>query len=225
VNKQDVESGFSNEENLTVNILKPGEQMMLNGGFSQGTNSWSWAVSGGAAAQWQITNEVSYFDIANGGSTVSSLQLSQPGKPLIQGNKYVFEFDAWAQAPRYIEAKVAQTASPNASYSGTWFPALTPVPTRFRKVFTMQAASDSNASVMFNLGTSGFDVYLDNVSLFSLAPGDLNQDGCVDYQDLQLMTTDWLKSQSGLSSDLDGDGQVDFADFRILGNYWTGAGP
>ncbi len=225
VDRQGAESGYSNEENLTVNIIKPGEQMIQNGDFSQGTSSWTWTVSGGASAQWRITNGVSYFDITNGGSAVSSLQLRQVGLPLIQGKQYVFEFDAWAQGPRYIEAKVAQAVSPYVSYSGTWSPWLTPVLNHYRSVFTMQAASDFNASIVFNLGASTLDVYLDNVSLFSPAPGDFNMDRCVNYQDLAVLTGEWLKQQTNLLADLDANGRVDFKDFRLFGENWNGASP
>jgi hypothetical protein len=45
----------------------------------------------------------------------------------------------------------------------------------------------------------------------------------VDLLDLQLLTQDWLKQQSGLSTDLDGSGKVDFKDFGILGENWSGS--
>ena len=153
---------------------------------------------------------------------LSGIQLKQTGQPIIQGKTYVFQFDAWAAQPRYIEAMVAQDAAPNLNYSGTTSTYLTPVQNHFRYVFTMTAASDFNASVFFNLGGSSSDVYLDNVSLYYVAPGDLNLDGRVDLLDLQLMTQDWLKQQSGLSCDLDGNGKVDFSDFGILGENWSG---
>ena len=225
VDRDGVESGYSNEENLTVNIAKLGEQMVLNGDFLQGTNSWTWAVSGGAAAQWQITNGSSYFAIINGGSSVDNLKLSQAGKPLLQGKKYVLEFDAWSQGPRYIEAEVGQAVSPYANYSGSWNPYLTPIPTHFRKEFTMLEASDSNASVMFNLGTSWFDVYLDNVSLFNPLPGDFNLDHLVNAEDLSILTGEWLEQRGGLTADLNGDGKVDFEDFALFSQAWTGDSP
>jgi len=225
VNKQGVESGYSNEENLPVTILQPGDQMVLNGDFAQSTTSWIWTLGTGASAQRRITNGVVYFDILNGGATLASVQLRQAGIPLIQGKKYVFEFDAWSQAPRYIEAKLAQLASPNANYSGNDVLFLTPIPTHYRYVFTMQQTSDLNANVMFNLGSSAFDVYLDNVLLFNAAAGDFNLDRKVDVQDLKVMTSDWLKKQNGLTPDLDANGQVDFNDFSILGADWRGETP
>jgi hypothetical protein len=79
-----------------------------------------------------------------------------------------------------------------------------------------------NARLMFNVGAVLGDIYLDNVSVFEVPPGDLNLDGRVDLLDLQLFSRDWLKQQSGLNGDLDGNGKVDFNDFGILGENWSG---
>jgi arylsulfotransferase ASST/concanavalin A-like lectin/glucanase superfamily protein/carbohydrate binding protein with CBM4/9 domain/dockerin type I repeat protein len=222
VNKQGVEGPFSNEATATANIIKPGQNMIQNGDFSQGTSSWVWTLNGGATAAWAIESGVSHIYITNATTTLANIQLKQTGKPIVLGKKYVFEFDAWAAQSRYIQAKVAQDAAPNLNYSGTTSTFLTPVRTHYRYVFTMNAPTDFNASVFFNLGGAAADVYLDNVSLFNSPPGDINLDGRVDFLDLQLLTRDWLKQQSGLSTDLDGNGKVDFFDFGILGENWSG---
>ena len=221
VNKQGIEGPYSNEGNATVNIIKPGQNMVQNGDFSQGTSSWIWTLSGGATAAWAIESGVSHFYITNATTTLANIQLKQTGIPMVQGNKYVFEFDAWSTAPRYIQAMVAQDASPNLNYSGTASTFVTPAHNHFRYVFTMSAGTDLNASVFFNLGSSSFGVFVDNVSLINPPPGDVNQDGRVDLLDLKLLTGDWLKQQSGLSTDLDGNGKVDFNDFGIFGDNWS----
>jgi hypothetical protein len=225
VNKQGTEGPFSNEASATVNIIKPGQNMIQNGDFSQGTNSWVWTLSGGATAAWAIESGDSHIYITNGTATLANIQLKQTGKAIIQGKKYVFQFDAWSSQPRYIEAKVAQDGAPNLNYSGTTSTYLTPIHNHYRYVFTMTAASDFNASVFFNMGSASYDVYLANVSLFNSPPGDINLDGKVDLLDLQLLSHDWLKQQSGLPTDLNGDGKVDFNDFGIMGENWSPAGP
>jgi hypothetical protein len=222
VNRQGVEGLFSNETNTTVNVIKPGQNMMVNGDFSQGTGSWVWTLSGGATAAWAIESGVSHVYITNGTATLANIQLKQTGKALVQGKKYVFEFDGWSVAPRYIEAKVAQDASPNQNYSGTTSTYLTPAHNHYRYVFTMNATSDFNASVFFNLGSAPYGVYLDNVSLYYTAPGDLNTDGRVDLLDLQSLSRDWPKQGSGFGGDVNGDGKVNFNDFGILGENWSG---
>ena len=224
VDKGGVESGYSNEENVTVNIIQPGQNMVANGDFALGTNSWIWTVSGTGSAGWNLTNAVSRFDITNGGTTTSILQLRQTSIALVQGKKYVFEFDAWTSGGvRTIEAKL-QNNSGSLNYSGTKTPSLSPTANHFRYVFTMQAASDFSSQMVFNLGgTSTKPVYLDNVSLFNAPPGDFNLDGRVDLYDLSVMATDWLKQQTNLIPDLDIDGKVEFKDFGILGENWSGS--
>jgi hypothetical protein len=221
VNRQGVEGGYSNETNATVNIIKPGQNMVNNGDFSQGIGSWTWSVSSGASAGWTVQTNVACIAITNGGSSASNVQLKQTGKPVLQGKKYVFEFDAWASSARTIEAKVAQDASPNTLYGGTTSASLTPTHTHYRYVFTMTAANDLSASIFFNVGANTRSVFIDNVSLFEVPTGDLNQDGRVDLLDLKLLTQDWLKQTTGLSSDLDSNNKVDFGDFGILGDNWS----
>jgi hypothetical protein len=222
VDKNGAQGAYSNEESVVVNIIKPGQNMLSNGDFAADTGSWTWQVTSPAVATWIITGGYSRVAITNAGTGVSNIQLRQAGIPLIKGNKYVFEFDAWSSGTRYIDAKVAQDAAPNTNYSGTGSTALTPTKTRFRYVFTMQDASDFNSRVVFNLGTSARVVYLDNISLFNPPPGDINMDGRVDLLDLKVMTDEWLKQQTNLPSDLNGDGKVDFRDFGILGDNRSG---
>ena len=223
VNKQGVEGLPSNEQSATVNIIKPGQNMVQNGDFAQGTASWTWSLNGGATAAWMIESGVSHIYITNGTTTLANIQLKQAGLPIVQGKKYVFQFDAWsASGTRYIEAKVAQNSSPNQNYSGTSSTYLTPAHTHYRYVFTMSAATDFNAAVIFNMGSANQGVFLDNVSLFNAPDSDLNLDGRVDLNDLKLWSQDWLKPGSGLGGDINGDNKVDFGDFSILGENWSG---
>ena len=222
VSRQGIEGPYSNETNATINIIKPGQNMMVNGDFSSGTNSWVWTLSGGATAAWVIESGVSHVYITNGTAGLANIQLKQTGKAIVQGKKYVFEFDAWSTAPRYIDAKVAQDAAPNLNYSGTTSTFVTPTHNHFRYVFTMTATTDFNASVFFNMGSSPYGVWLDNVSLYYVAPGDLNTDNQVDYTDLKTLTSQWLQGGGGLTGDLDGSGRVDFKDFGIFGENWSG---
>jgi len=221
VNKQGVEGPFSNEASATVNIIKPGQNMIKNGDFSQGTSSWALTNSGTASSTWSILYGTADIHPVSPGTALSSIQFWQAGLGLIQGRQYVLQFDAWSSSARYIQAIVAQSASPNQNYSGNPSSYLTPLRNHFRYVFTMGATSDFNASLFFDLGGSGSDVYLTNVSLFNPPVGDLNLDGRVDLLDLQILTGQWLKQQSGLSADLDGNGKVDFGDFSIMGENWS----
>lgn len=219
VNLQGVESPFSNEESLPVNIISPGQNMVANGDFSQGTNGWTFNVSNGALAAWTLQNGSAYISITNGGSSLSAIQLLQPGKALIQGTQYVLDFDAWSTQGRYINVQLSGGVSPFPVYTTFSSSFLTPNTNHYRYVFTMQASSDSAGRLLFNLGSANGDVFLDNIKLFSPPAGDLNLDGRVDVGDLSAFVGNWLKSTNA-PADLDGNGKVDFLDFNILGNNW-----
>jgi hypothetical protein len=221
VSSEGVESPFSNEESINVNILAPGQNMITNGDFSLGGAGWSFKASSPAQATWSLTNGIAHVYITSGGTTLSAIQLSQSGKPLVQANTYVLEFDAWSTQSRYIDVRLVQGSSPFAVYTHISPPYLTPNRTHYRYVLTMQQPTDFNASLVFNLGASTAGVYLDNVSLFSPPVGDLNLDGRVDELDLGILVKDWLKRQPGLPGDLNGDGRVDFSDFNRLGASWS----
>jgi hypothetical protein len=221
VNKQGVEGPYSNEASATVSIIKPGQNMVQNGDFSQGMASWIWTNSGTATGRWSVVSGAGYIHVTSPGTALADIQLRQAGLKLIQGNKYVLQFDAWSSVRRAMETRVGQDQSPWTSYMVA-SPSLTTTTQHFAYPFLMQSTTDLNARLMFNLGGALGDIYLDNVSLFNAPTGDLNLDGRVDLLDLQLFTRDWLKQQSGLSGDLDGNGKVDFKDFGILGENWSG---
>ncbi|NIS54051.1 MAG: hypothetical protein GWN94_23625 [Phycisphaerae bacterium] len=216
VDTNGTESDYSNEESAVVTFTGPGQNVVLNGDFCQGQDSWTWEVGGSASATWNIENGVSHFEITNGGTQISNVQLRQAGMKLVRGKEYVFEFDAWSDLPRLIEAKVGQDESPWTNYSQIGYSSITPNPTHFRYQFTMQDPSDYNARVVFNAGTSNIDVYIDNVSLINVLPGDFYLDNCVRFDDLDVLTGEWLEEDSGLIADLQENGRIDFNDFAIL---------
>ena len=218
VDTNGTESDYSNEESAVVSFTGPGQNVVLNGDFCQGQDSWTWEVGGSANATWNIENGVSHFDITNGGIQISDVQLRQAGIRLVRGKEYVFEFDAWSDLPRFIEAKVGQDESPWTNYSKIGYSSITPNVTHFRYPFTMQDPSDYNTRVVFNTGTSNIDVYIDNVSLVNVLPGDFDFDNCIRFDDLAVLTGEWLQEQSGLIADLQENGKVDFNDFAILAN-------
>jgi len=226
VSTNGVESGYSNEESLLVNITLPGGNMVLNGDFTQGSSEWSWVVTAPASAQLDVSAQSGHFQIASGGTYISDVQLSQAGMSLIQGKEYTLEFDAWSAAPRVFEAKVEENTGNGINYSGIQPFTAIPVPTHYSYTFTMNSPTDNDARVAFNGGVLPHDVYVDNVTLVQrvYAPGDFNWDGCVGFDDLQVLTGEWQEQQGGLTGDLNGDGQVDFADFVIFAEGWTGDG-
>ena len=169
VHRDGTEGRFSNEQSVTVNLIQPGQNMIANGSFSSGTNSWILSLANNGSATWAVANQVASVTIANGGTYAMDIQLQQTGFRMIQGFQYILSFDAWATRPRYIQAEVGQAASPYLNYSSLATTSLTPIHNHFQYVFTMTQPSDFNANLMFNLGTSTAGVMMSNVSL-SIAP-------------------------------------------------------
>ena len=101
-----------------LTATEPGVNIVQNGDFSQELDGWIWETPvAPASADWEIRNGQFHYIINNGGSVWSSVQLRQNGINLVQGRYYIFEFDAWADSPRIIEAKVGQDVSPWTNYS------------------------------------------------------------------------------------------------------------
>ncbi|MBN1479496.1 aryl-sulfate sulfotransferase [candidate division KSB1 bacterium] len=159
------ESAFSNEERVLIQKVEPGINLVPNSDFSQGKAAWTFEVQGSGDADWQINDGVAHFIIRDGGSPHHNVQLRQNSFPLITGQKYLFEFDAWADAPKTIEAKVGQDEGPWTNYSGIGLSGLARSKKHFSYQFTMEQPTDPNGRVVFNVGDSEPDVYLDNVTL------------------------------------------------------------
>ncbi|MCX6876668.1 MAG: hypothetical protein NTW21_23100 [Verrucomicrobia bacterium] len=79
--------------------------MLANGDFAAAKTAWTWTVTSPAAATWTGTGGISSFAISTSSTTVANVQLKQTGIPLIQGKRYVFEFDDWTTSgTRTIDA-------------------------------------------------------------------------------------------------------------------------
>ena len=165
VNSQGEESDYSNEESTVVNVVKPGDEMVYNGEFSQDKNGWDWLVRGEGQASWDIQDGVCHISISNGGGDEHDIQITQAGMGLIQGRTFDFEFDAWTDNPRTIEAKIAQNGGSYTDYTQVGLTALSRSVKHFRYRFVMQHSSDLDARIVFNTGANTSDVYIDNVSL------------------------------------------------------------
>jgi hypothetical protein len=176
VDKTGNESDFSNEEEIVVNIVEPGTNMLINGDFQDGIDHWNREISGGASAAGGTRDDAFVYYVNNGGSEIWNVQLYQQDLTLIEDEIYTFEFDAWASAPRIIEAKVGKASDPFTNYSQIGMTYITQEKSHYRYTFTMENQSDQDCRVVFNCGVETADVYLDNVSLVSGIPDQINSD-------------------------------------------------
>jgi hypothetical protein len=173
VNSEGTESGFSNEEKVYVNIAGIGQNMVINGDFSNGFKYWEWQVdTTEALARWEIDSAGAlHFQITEGGKDFTHVQATYPNLQLINGREYLFEFDAYAVESRFIEADIKKMSDPYSNYSKKGYTALTTTNSHFSRQFTMEYANDFSAGIVFNAGNSDYDIYIDNVSLKEVVTG------------------------------------------------------
>lgn len=171
------ESEFSNEEEVLVRSIAPGETMVLNGGFSRGKQGWELLKHDGATALGAITTDGRYFvAIGNGGTQVWSVQLQQIPFDLIKGRRYIVAFDASASASRLMDVRLEKASDPHTNYSKRGLFQITGTTKRFGFTFLMVEPSDGNAQLVFNMGQSDVDLYLDNIEVREAVTADAGQD-------------------------------------------------
>jgi hypothetical protein len=144
--------------------------MITNGDFSQGFTGWQWLLQGGQAVYGITSTGELQFNITNGGTQVWEVQATYPGIQLVNGEKYLFEFDAWSDGNRAIEAEVRKNGDPYTNHSKKGLTALTRNRKHFTHEFIMKEPSEPQARIVINVGTSNLNVFVDNVSLKRLAP-------------------------------------------------------
>jgi hypothetical protein len=159
------ESLYSNEESLYVNLIEPGQNFIINGDFSEGTNYWNFNSRNGAIATGSVINGEYYVNIELPGSVLSDIQLIQESFPITNGKRYIFEFDARAGADRLIEPRVAQNGGSYIVYSKTSPVLISQQTQHFKYQFEMTDPTDNYARVVFNCGTSVIPCLFDNVSV------------------------------------------------------------
>jgi hypothetical protein len=165
VNGNRQESGFSNEEEIYVDITPPGTNIVENGDFSQRLQGWQFNISD-ANATWSITNggelKLVIFD---GGDDFDQVQALYKDIVLINGSTYLFEFDAFAHQNRVLEAELKKENTPSMNYSKMGLIGLKTTKRHYSHRFTMEEPTQTSVELCFNAGASNHDVYIDNVSL------------------------------------------------------------
>lgn len=156
------ESDYSNEESTLVQLINPSQNMVQNGDFSEGTEHWNLSTDLGIQADYQVDeNGELLIQIANGGSLTDDISLGQSNLVLFPNQSYRLEFDAHAVSGRIIEVsflpedRIIQ-ATPY------W---LNQIQNHFNMDFVINRPVMTNAQLVFNVGGSSHDVYVDNIKL------------------------------------------------------------
>ena len=151
------------------NPLPVSENRIYNGAFDKYTIDrlayWN-VVKTNAAATISVpenTRELT-ADITNGGADAGAIVVNQKGIQLEAGGKYMLRFKARSEAGRTIGLRVAGKDGIQ-DYVPVQELALTAVPEIFEVPFTMIETGDPEAQLIFLLGGSDANVYIDDVSL------------------------------------------------------------
>ncbi|MBT2662838.1 carbohydrate binding domain-containing protein [Bacillus sp. ISL-45] len=162
-------TGTPVDENEPKQPLPDGNHV-YNGTFDQGGMDrlmfWNFSV-GEAAAKASVSENSRELHVAieDGGTEPAAVQLNQQGLYLINGNDYKATFKARADEARTIQVGILNKDG-SVDYSGMQTFELTSSMEEKTLDFTMgEEISDSEAQIVFNLGSGTGDVYLDDVVL------------------------------------------------------------
>jgi hypothetical protein len=165
-----IESDFSNEEEVYVNISESRENPILNGDFSMGAEFWELVINENASAQGSVEDGVYHIQIDSSGSRYSDVQLRQKNIFLSENSNYILEFDAWSSEPRIFNIRLQKSTNPFTDYSQIGAVYSTEERNRYYYEFIMELNTDYSAQIVFDCGQSSADLFIDNVSLTSLPP-------------------------------------------------------
>jgi len=165
VDKNGIESNYSNEESIFVKYIEPGDNLILNGDFSMGTQFWDLLISEEASAQTIVVEDYLQLMIDDGGTASSDILFRQANLEMIENRQYVLEFDAWSSEPKIFFLRVRRSSEPFTDYSKIGAVYSTTQQTHYRFEFYMEEISDYAAEIIFECGQSNSDLFINNVSL------------------------------------------------------------
>ncbi|MFK7980476.1 MAG: carbohydrate binding domain-containing protein, partial [Saprospiraceae bacterium] len=142
---------------------------LANNEFNNGTDDWWLSAHSGGDATFTIDNanqlsgtNSAKIDISSVSGTDWHIQFGQGGKQLEAGKIYTFSFDAKAAGNRNMTAMLQIDASPWTTYFWREVPLTTTVTTYTYTIHANNTLSN-NLNLLFNLGVSNQDVWIDNV--------------------------------------------------------------
>lgn len=142
----------------TVNVLS-------NGDFSDGVSGWASEAYDGANPNFDVINGAVQLSLTNAGANEGSVQLHTSGFGLKRDYRYHISFDARANAPRSMVARLSEDTL-NPSIAGTYLHETVNLGTSMNTYdFTLDFSAGNNpgrlAFLFGNMGTAG--VTIDNV--------------------------------------------------------------
>ncbi len=141
------------------------KNMVYEANFNSGNNGFIVFAQQGATATGAVNNRTYKISITQSGTLGWHIQALVPNIKLEKGKTYQIEFEAWTDSTRMISTSIGMNINPWSSYSSTLSTQLTSEKILFIYQFKMTSETDNAARLIFDLGGSTHDVYLDNVSI------------------------------------------------------------
>jgi len=160
-----IESTASNRERVYVRDSQPGDNLIVNGDFSDDHNFWTHINDRSGSSSGSISDSIYRFNILDPGLVASDVQLSQSNIPLIKGKEYILELDARADVARTINVELERAGSNWFNYSRHGQSYIGEQFTHIAHTFTMENANDLKAKLVINGGKSDIDFEVKNISL------------------------------------------------------------
>jgi hypothetical protein len=134
--------------------------------FSDGTDGWYLNDWEEPAADVEYDNEEAHI-IHNGVASPNfyGQQFSLENIRIAKGITYTISFDARASAPRTIQVDVSENGDDYTTYGFSGTMDISTIMTRYSFCFTMNDDTDEKARIVFNVGASTSDIWLDNITV------------------------------------------------------------
>ncbi len=167
--KENVNAGFADFAPPT-NYDDPTCNWINNDEFDSGTADWQHNNNGGGFSSTFTINSASqlsgvnsaFVNISSIGSNQYGIELRSEPHAIVNGTQYTLRFDAKAVANRNITVSIQQRQSPFTRYHNITIP-ITTTATEYGPYYWTSNVTDANIGVVFFLGASTADVYLDDV--------------------------------------------------------------
>jgi len=148
-----------------------GENLLKNGDFASGKDSWIEAVTAPGAANISYEDKKAIFDITNVGTEDWNVQFKQEGITLEKGSTYTVKFKATSTADRTIKLAMMSTDGKYTWYGGEDIVLEAGKEKEVTVTFTMDKDTDTSAALFLSMGliegkdTPASTITLSDVSL------------------------------------------------------------
>ncbi len=146
---------------LEIDMTALGDNLLENGDFEDGSTGWQENFYGGEATSTITDDGVLAIEVTEVGENPWEVQYIGELPPITADQAYAISFQAWAEAPRGLDAGVQHMADPWDTYAFASY-SLSTEPTVQVINFTA-SADDDIAAFVLNVGGETGTVYVDNV--------------------------------------------------------------